>query len=207
MTWEPDYVTRAEFKHFARIDDADTQDDPEIDVAISMSCRAVDKQAGRQFGKVALAEAREYTAYFSRSRGFWMVETEDVQDVTGLTVTFDTAADGTFSTVIATGLVFPWPRNAAAKGRPYERLAFRSAAVLDARQFGVRVSAIWGWTTCPTPIKGAVNMQVNRMHARRDAPFGVVGSPEQGSELRLLAKLDPDVVVAVERYKRRAWAR
>jgi hypothetical protein len=43
-------------------------------------------------------------------------------------------------------------------------------------------------------------MQASRLLSRRDAPFGIAGSPEMGSEMRLLAKLDPDVDLLVQPY-------
>lgn len=208
MPWEPDYTTATAWKKYARITVADTDEDAQITTAIGMASRAVDAQAGRQFGKTA-AETREYTARFSRSRGsVWYVETDDFQDTTGLAVSWDGAGDGTFSTAISPADCVYWPRNAAQRGRPFERVLFRpAAAVQDGRAAGVRVLALWGWGAVPTGIVGATNLQVLRMHSRREAPFGVAGSPDDGSEVRLLARLDPDVVVAVRRYARRAWAR
>jgi len=50
-------------------------------------------------------------------------------------------------------------------------------------------------------------LQSSRIAARRDSPFGVAGSPETGSELRLLDRVDPDVAVTLSRYRRRAWVR
>lgn len=210
MAWAPDYVTLAGFKAYARVDD--DADDAQIQAAISMASRAADKQCGRQFGRVAAPEARTYTARFSRARGaVWYAELDDFPDLAGLAVAWDGLADGTFSTTVPTGAVVPWPVNNPLLGKPYERLLFRAAAMpgiaLDDRYAGLRVTLQWGWASVPPAVPGAVNMQVNRMHARRDAPFGVAGSPEQGSEVRLLAKLDPDVAVALERFRRRAWAR
>lgn len=209
MPWAPDYVTTAQFKAYARIGDA--ADDTEIGAAITMASRAVDRWCGRQFGQVAAPEAREYTARFSRSRGsVWSVEVDDLVDLTGLAVAWDSTGDGTFSVAVPGPAVVPWPRNAVVKGRAYERLLLRPALLgftPDDRAFGFRATAPWGWVTVPGAVPGAVKLQVNRMHSRRDAPFGVAGSPEQGSEVRLLAKLDADVQVALERYKRRAWAR
>jgi len=45
--------------------------------------------------------------------------------------------------------------------------------------------------------KVATVLQANRLLKRRHAPFGVAGSPELGSELRLLARVDPDVAVSL----------
>jgi hypothetical protein len=47
----------------------------------------------------------------------------------------------------------------------------------------------------PAEVKLATELQASRWAKRRDAPFGVAGSPELGSELRILAKLDPDVEI------------
>lgn len=47
----------------------------------------------------------------------------------------------------------------------------------------------------PSMVKLATQLQASRWAKRRDAPFGIAGSPEMGSELRLLARLDPDVEI------------
>lgn len=207
MAWEPDYTDLAAYKHFARIDDADTQDDDEITVAIPMVSRAIDRQAGRQFGQTATAVAAVYTPRYSWAKSQWYVETEDMGDVTGLSVQWDSTGDRTYATTVDASDYVLWPYNAAFKGRPYERIYFTSSAPVTASVIGVRVTVKWGWVTVPTGIVGATHLQINRIHNRRDAPFGVAGSPDSGSEMRLLAKLDPDVVVAVRPYARRAWVR
>lgn len=58
----------------------------------------------------------------------------------------------------------------------------------------------------PSTIKLATLMQAGRWAKRRDAPFGIAGSPETGSEMRLLAKLDPDVEVMLGGYGERPRA-
>lgn len=57
--------------------------------------------------------------------------------------------------------------------------------------------------TVPDSIKLACLLQASRFFIRREAPFGIAGSPEAGSELRLLAKVDPDVEVILGPY--RSW--
>jgi len=54
----------------------------------------------------------------------------------------------------------------------------------------------------PTTVKQATLLQASRVFARREAPFGVAGSPDMGSELRLLEKVDPDVAVMLVPYVR-----
>lgn len=53
----------------------------------------------------------------------------------------------------------------------------------------------------PAEIKLACLIQASRLVTRKDAPFGIAGSPDVGSEMRLLAKLDPDVQVLVRPHK------
>jgi hypothetical protein len=64
------------------------------------------------------------------------------------------------------------------------------------------VTAVWGWTAVPTSVKQATLLQASRFHKRRHAPFGVAGSPEMGSEIRLLSRVDPDVSVALRDFNR-----
>lgn len=53
-------------------------------------------------------------------------------------------------------------------------------------------------TTIPDSIVMACLLQAGRFYKRRDALFGIAGSPEMGNEMRLLAKLDPDVALLVK---------
>lgn len=50
----------------------------------------------------------------------------------------------------------------------------------------------------PAPVKYACMLQASRWFKRKDAPFGISGSPEMQGEMRLLAKLDPDVEVLLD---------
>ena len=56
-------------------------------------------------------------------------------------------------------------------------------------------------TTAPTAsVKLACNLQAERLFKRRDAPFGVLGSPEFGNYTRIQAALDPDVQVLLDGF-------
>lgn len=67
-------------------------------------------------------------------------------------------------------------------------------AATDAVDFACGTTAAQ-FSPVPKPVSIATKLQASRWYKRRDAPFGVAGSPELGSELRLLPKLDPDVEV------------
>lgn len=193
MAWAPDYCTVDELSSYVRIDDA--EDDVELAHAIAAASRSIDDHTNRQFGKVAAAEERTYWARPDYDRGYWVVDTDDYQTVTNLVVEVDGNAVATY---------VKEPLNAASKGRPWTRIAFTgdSEAQPTTHPHEVVVTALWGWTAVPATVKQATLLQASRFFKRRGAPFGVAGSPEMGNELRLLAKVDPDVAVTLKGYMR-----
>ncbi|GAA2855362.1 hypothetical protein GCM10010472_10820 [Pseudonocardia halophobica] len=217
MAWNPDYCTVGELCDYLRV--GDTADDGQIALAISAASRAVDNTCRRQFGIDDVAKPRVYTARVDE-HGRHVVDVDDTMYVPGdgtyppsyppffpstgtvpIVVAADFAGDGGFATTITS---WSWgPSNAPMSGRPWTQLVSRQA--LPLRPDAVRITSRWGWTEFPEAIRQATLMQAARFHARRDAPFGVAGSPETGSELRLLAKVDPDVAVLLQPFTRKWW--
>lgn len=195
MTWAPDYLTTAELKGSLRIEDA--VDDAELPGYVSAASRAIDDHCNRQFGLVAAPEQRFYTARWNARRWRWVVDIDDLMTVVGLVVLV-VLPDGTTVAVTAANYTLE-PRNAAAEGRPWTRLMFGRAAERqpDGCQDGVAVTGSWGWSAIPAQVKQAAKLQGARFAARRDSPFGIAGSPDTGGELRLLARVDPDVAVSL----------
>jgi hypothetical protein len=132
------------------------------------------------------------------------VEVDDVMTSTGLVIKLDQAGQGTYGSAL-TG-VDPWPWNAAADGKPWTHLVFRSYASAFPTLFsqGVQVTANWGWTTVPSIVQEATLIQAARFFVRRDSSYGIAGSPETGTEMRLLERLDPDVALMLSTV-RRLW--
>lgn len=188
MAWAPDYVTSTELKSYLRI--GDTVDDTELGFAITAASRAVDRNCNRQFGLVAAPEARKYTACWDKNRCKWVVFVDDFQTNVGLVV----AGDATITDYSLQ------PSNADLNGQPWTHLVLNSGG--NGKENGVTVTAKYGWTAVPVAVKQATLMQASRLFMRRQAPFGVAGSPELGSELRLLAQVDPDVKVVLGPYTR-----
>lgn len=193
MAWAPDYITEEDLREYLRVPDLD--DDVQAALAITGASRAIDSHTNRQFGKLDAAAARRYTAWPDYERGRWVVDIDDLMSTAGLVVT----VDGTAVTVYDLE-----PVNAEPDGRPWTALAFNDDSETEptGAVHEVAVTAVWGWTAVPDAVKQATLLQAHRMLKRRDAPFGVAGSPELGSELRLLAKVDPDVAVALTGYRR-----
>lgn len=200
MAWAPDYCTAAELKAFVRISDSD--DDAQVALAVTAASRAVDLATHRQFGSSTAPEDRFYTAEWDRKLGRWVIAIDDLMTVTGLTVHYDTDDSGDYADMIDEFQLRPV--NAAANGRPWTEIVVRpsSAVTPGGTEGGVEVHGTFGWSAVPVTIKEATLLQASRFLSRRDSPFGVAGSPEIGSEMRLLPKLDPDVALAVRPYRR-----
>lgn len=193
MAWAPSYVETAELRSYRRIQGAG--DNVELDLAISSASRAIDEATGRQFGKTDTVETRTYEAGWSDRLGLYVVEIDDVHTITGLVVTVSGAP-------VTAGNYRLYPLDADKRGRPWERLALKTVTP-DPLGCGlglVTVAATFGWTAIPTTIKNACLLEASRFFADRSAPFGVAGSPELGNELRLLAKVHPDVEVMLTPY-------
>lgn len=190
MAWAPDYITLVQGKAFVRVDDS--VDDAEVATAITTSSRAIDGHCNRQFGVVDAVEERVYRAHYDSERARWVASIDDLQTTTGLVVEADGAA--------ITDYVLE-PRNAVAEGKAWTRLVFGTSIVLT--DDDVTAAALWGWSLgFPVPVTQAARLQTSRLLSRRDSPYGIAGSPADGSELRLLARLDPDVITSL-----RGWGR
>lgn len=200
MAWKPDYCTAAELKTHLRI--TDTDDDTPLGVAITAASRAIDQACNRQFGSVSPAVARYYSfdpcqsAYmYDTFRGRLGLEIDDLMSTTNLVVKFDLDDDGIFEETVDSGdyNLFPW--NAAADSRPWTRLVLATGVAFPTQLRGVEITALWGWSAVPAVVKDAALIQSARFFQRRNATFGIAGSPDLGNEMRLLAKVDPDVAV------------
>lgn len=200
MSWAPDYATLTEAKNFVRV--SDTDDDVEIQLALTAASRAVDRATNRQFGQSAAPEDRFYTAVWDRKLRRWVIRIDDLMTVSGLTVHYDTDGSGDYADMIDDFQLRPV--NAAAEGRPWTEIVVRptSTTTPGNAESGVEVHGTFGWSSVPATIKSATLLQASRFLSRRDSPFGVAGSPDTGSEMRLLPKLDPDVALQVRPYYR-----
>jgi hypothetical protein len=189
VPWAPDYLTAEQAADFVR--STNPVDEAELETWCTAASRAIDKKTNRQFGRVDAPASRTYRrpAVWSSALDLWLVEVDDVQDVTGMTVNGAALADS--------GAVL-LPDDAAEKGKPYERLGF-----VDYPSMPLIGVAPWGWSAVPAQVVGACKLQVSRWAARRDSPYGVAGSPSDGSQTRLLARLDPDVSTTLAGLSRR----
>lgn len=203
MAWAPDYCTVTELKAHLRI--TDTDDDTALGFCITSASRAIDKACNRQFGSAS--QTRVYTWEWEYIKGRPAVPIDDVMTTSGLVVKLDQGQDGTYETTLTYQTDFDlYPLNAAADGVPWTHVVFRHDAQAFPASFAdeLQVAATFGWTAVPTIVKQACLMQAALFFVRRDSPYGVTGSPEVGSELRLLERLDPTTAMALA-VVRRWW--
>ena len=187
--WSPEYITLVDLKDVVDVDD--TADDVYLSLLPSAVSRAVDRATLRQFGQVSTVEERTYRTTYSRSRGSWRAIIDDLQDETGLVVPNTSYSFG--------------PDNADKLGKPWTYVDFTEDPAGDRCGY-LSMTALWGWSAVPDAVSLASFLQANRWSSRKDSPFGIAGSPDQGTELRLLARVDPDVAVSLRNYRRDWWA-
>lgn len=206
MTYVTDYCTVAELKDQLRV--TDTDDDTALGYAVTAASRAIDAETCRTFGLTGSAVARLFDYDGLHIEGRCAVKIADLQTTVGLAVTADFAGDYTYSTTLTLNTDFDlWPWNAAADGVPWTHLVLRPNTVNFSPRCApqarlLSVTGNWGWSAVPTSVKQACLIQAARFFVRRDAAFGIAGSPELGTEVRLLARLDPDVALMLQGYTR-----
>ena len=215
MAWEPDYITATEFKNYVRISNPnDTLDDQLIPVWITAASRAVDRccserqngmGARRQFGQTAAAEARYYTPRWDGELLRWVIEIDDVEDPTGMTIEVDTGNTGVYNSVITDFTLRP--RNALLRKRVYTQIAVSSLSSVQPTYFvdSAKVTVKWGWIAYPTTIKEATFIQTHRFSKRRQSPLGTTGSPQKGTEQQLFEDVDPDIKLMLQPYVKLGW--
>lgn len=210
------FATLAALKQFLRIPTADTDDDVVLTLALDAATSAIIRASYRTFETAGAATERAFTAERRyESMGFIglnlnhsayfpnrvVITIDDTFAAAGaVTLKYASDFEGTFDTAVTGFRMFPF--NAATKGRPYTALVLDRGTYIPLTQGSIGVTAAWGWAAVPSTIQSACLIQAGRYFKRRDALFGIAGSPDMGSELRLLSKLDPDVAIMVGDFKR-----
>jgi len=177
--------------------------DADIDRAIEAASRAIDNLTGRYFYQDTAVQTRYYQA---DPADLGWLPVGDISTTTGLVVKTDDDVDGTFeNTWTENDLTGSYgyrlqPLNAAgAPVAPWTALEAISG-IWPATARTVEVTAKFGWENVPAPVEQAALLQTIRLWKRKDAPFGIMGTPETG--VVQIARLDPDVAALVRPYRR-----
>lgn len=198
------YATSDEFKVFVGIPPADTIDNAAITLALDAASAQVDGWCDRTFTVDVSPTSRDYMVVDTVR-----LDVDPIATLTGLVVATDPDGDGTFDVTWAASDYRVEPINAAAAGWPWDRIVAVGPRWFPRNLYRptVRVTATFGWPggTVPQAVKLATLIQASRLFKRKDAPFGVAGSVEFGSEMRLLNELDRDAQNLLRRYRRNWW--
>lgn len=204
------YATLTELKAFVGIPTGDTLDDTALQLALDAASLQVEGYCDRVFTADVSPTTRWYTIDGPHFSG--TLDVDPIADTTGLIVATDDNGDGVAETTWTLGTDYRLePVNALLHNpvEPYTRLV-----ALGTRWFprpyyrpGVSVTAHFGWPggVAPAPVHLATLIQASRLFKRKDAPFGVAGSVEFGSELRLLNEVDRDAQNLLRPFRRNWW--
>lgn len=179
----PRYATLAQLKNHLRI--TNTDDDADLTVALDAAEEQIDGWCDRTFDVVDPAVDPTSTRMYD-SFGAARIAIDDAVDVSA--VATRALPSGSWDTVSA-DLWELLPHTAAAKSRPHTilRAYVRLAGV-------VRVTGWFGWPAIPDVVVEASILQAARLYSRRGATLGVHTTvATDGTGMRLLSKLDPDV--------------
>ena len=189
------YVTRADVQNALGLGTATlVPDSEEIDQVVTAVSRTIDDYCGRFFYSVAGTVTLTADDYLFLPIGDWSSVTS---------VKTDENNDGTCEVTLTSGTDYRLATNKVVPGWPYTAIqitSFGSHTLPLGVTEGVEVVGTRGWSSIPAPIVAAALLQSSRVHARRQTPYGVAGSPE-GGIVRLLSRLDPDVELMIRPYR------
>ena len=196
------YLEVAEFKKTIELDR--NFSDLDIRSALVAASRAIDELCHRRPGGFLPASA-DSTRYYSTRRTLPV----EIDELTALTeLAMDPEGDGSFGALWTPNTDFTLePLNAAADGRPFERIRFhpRSGEVGWPHGYPrtIRVTGRFGWPAVPEAVKTGTKMVANRLfRVVREAPFGVVALGLEGQAVRI-ARSDPMLELALKSVERR----
>lgn len=187
------YCTLSELK--ARLDIDDTTDDTILENVIEAASRVIDKDCNTRF--YAASETRYYSA---EAPG--VVTVDDLLSVSSLAT--DEALDGLYSTTWATTDYQLLPFNST----PYREIRVKPTTTkyfpVSSYKGRVKVTGSFGYSaTTPDAINEACLILASRYFKRKDAVFGILGTPELGT-IQMMGELkkDSEYQQAIARFKR-----
>lgn len=182
-------------------DDSDVLDTTLLERAIEAASRNIDAFCGRRFWIDGAVQTRKYRP--TEPDIAWV---HDIATTTGLVVTTDSSADGTYATSWTIGTDFELePLGAEFDGAAYAWwrivvIGTQYRFPLSARIAPLRVTAKFGWSDVPTDVEEACLMRATALFKRKESPQGVAGFDGFGAVR--VSKMDPDVTSLLQPYMR-----
>lgn len=183
------YATLSELKAFLGISAA--TDDARLESAIESASRAIDTECSRQF------YATTATLYFQTDDPLRLDLNADLLSAT--TISIDTTGRRDYTALSVSDYELD------PEAAPYRTvwIAPGVSAAFPLGRRGVRITGSWGYCATgsyPQAINKACLILATRYFKRKDAPFGVLGTPELGY-LRITSR-DPEVRALINPFRR-----
>lgn len=195
------YATLSELKVYANA----TKDtfDALLTDALDAATRGIEAVCHRQFNDADTASAR--TIPVSKVLTANVAYVDDFSTTTGLVIVTDDDGDGVFETTWSASDYQLEPLDGIVDGRPgWPFTRIRAVGSLSFPQptnqrSTLRVTARWGWSAVPKPVKQACLIAAEELYKLKDAPFGVAGFGEYG---QLRVRENPMVMSKLAPYIR-----
>lgn len=180
-------------------DVTDVADDWTLEQIVTAISRAIEDETHRRFYTSVNDEAR----YYSPDDAYVLMPDDDIISVTKVEI--DQDGDRTYETTLAATDWELWPYNAALNGKPYLEIHIavpNAAYVWPLLPKSVKLTGKFGYAaTTPDAIREACLLSAEKLFKRKDAIFGIVGSPTTG-ELRQIMRDDPQLSFLLQGFTR-----
>lgn len=189
------YAETEDVKKALAISVSDAEDDELLHQIVESVSRMIDEYTGQFFYSTA------GTAYYTPQLNS-IVETDPFTSVTSIQT--DEDGDGVYEITWQAGDYYTQPYNAAMFGKPYTAIQVApdgDQAFSPSIPKSLKLVATFGWASVPAAVKQACIIAATTLYEGRKAPFGIVGSSEQGTVLRLSNRLHPEAALLLEPYR------
>lgn len=177
------YVTPAELKDYMSYQGS-AQDARITSVCAAVS-REIEDWCHRQFNQATAATTRIF-----EPTGPHLTVVDDFFTTSGLVIASDDNGDGVFETTWVAADYELRPLNGVRNGLPgwpfwQIKAVGLSKCFHSTRNANVQVTAQWGWTAIPDPVKEAALMLAADTFQTKDSRFGIAGSDQFGNVTRV----------------------
>lgn len=177
------YASLAELRSRVGITDAsNTTEDAKLTEALAAASRGIETMAGRQFNLASSATARLFYP-----DDYCKTHVYDIASVTNLAIKTDLDNDGTFENTWASTDYQLEPLDGVVDGQagwPWWTIravgSLRFPCVSTTQRAPLQVTAIWGWSAIPAPVKEATLILAEELYSLKNTPFGVGGYGQFG---------------------------
>jgi hypothetical protein len=172
------YASLSDLKDYLTIGQAKTSQDQALASALDSATEEIERYCNRQFNLATSVSSRVFHPSTQT-----LIDVDDMSTAVGLVVEVDSSNDGTFGTTVAASDYELYPYSGVVDGQlgwPFYQIMMTSTALLPGefafrRRGTVRVTAKWGWTAVPAPVRQACLIMAAETYRMKDAPFGVAG--------------------------------